>query len=161
MIKFALCSALCACSLMSAIELHSERVQSAEAVRELAEITANIVSLLRFEAADVYVICREAFRGARVLDYSLFSEIDSGDFPKRWLEACESLHLDKEALELFKSVGRVLGSCDIESQIERIERIRAELSARAKKLRERADSTKKMYSVLGALLGLGISIVII
>lgn len=146
---------------MSSLELYREKERSSEAVREMSDIVGRIVSLLRFEATDVYEICRKAFEGAQILDYGKFTAIESGDFPKQWKNACADLRADDESKRLFEQVGRILGSYDLESQLERLSHIQSELSERAKLLRDKAESTRKLYTTLGAMLGLGISIVII
>ena len=146
---------------MSAHELHTEKVRTSSAARELSEVIGKIVSLLRFEASDVYEICRKSFEGTGILDYSEFESIDGGDFPLRWLTACQNIDIDDESRRIFEAVGRVLGSCDLNTQTDRLSRLQAELSDHAKDLREKADSTKKLYTTLGAAFGIALSIIII
>ncbi len=161
MIKLMLCSVLCICSLMSSYEVYSERLRSAEKVRELADSVYRMISLLRFEAADVYEICRSAFNGSEFVDFSEFKGIDSGDFTEKWHNACLNLRADKDAVRIFERVGRILGSCDCESQTAMLAGISSELSERAKSLKSSAERSKRLYITFGAAIGIGISIIII
>lgn len=159
MIKLVISGALCASTVLISYEMYGERIRIADSVNELAEVTAVIISLLRYEAADVYTVCREAFDGAVLSDYSAFKAIQSGDFPREWSRACKNLKSEPEAAKLFERIGRVLGSCDLESQIERLLDIRSELCSRAEYLKSKNESVKKLYTALGALSGIAISII--
>lgn len=146
---------------MSSNELHAEREREAESVRELSEAVGKMITLLRFEAADVYELCGRAFEDLELLDYSDFRQIDSGDFPELWNKACQKLKTDAEALKIFESVGKVIGASDIESQTERLCQIQRELSERGKELKKKSDESKKLYRTIGALSGVAISLMII
>ena len=161
MIKLFLCCALCTCTLMFSLELHREKQRQAEAVRDLADVVSRIISLLRFEATDVFQICQNAFNNAEIMDFTEFRLIDGGEFPIRWKKACQGLSTDSESKRLFEAVGGILGTCDLRSQTERLSQIHTDLTEHSKSLREKADGTKKLYTTIGALLGLGIAIVII
>lgn len=161
MIRLALCGALCFCTLMTSLELYRLKLRDADYIKELSEVAARAVSLLRFEALDVYGVCARAFEGVELIDPKEFKSITEGDFPKMWRSACESLETDPQAAKIFASIGSVLGSCDIESQTERLELIKSELYERQRAARQKAESEKKLYAALGAFSGIGISIMII
>lgn len=146
---------------MSSLELHREKQVAAEAVKELGEAVGRMTALMRSESADVFEICRRAFDRQTSLDMRGFKNIERGDFPKQWYDACYVLDVDDEAKKLFEEIGSFLGSYDLESQIHRLERIHHELSERARAMREKADSTRRLYTTLGAALGLTITIIIL
>ena len=146
---------------MSAHELHSERVRAAEAARELSEVIGRMVSLLRFESSDVYEICRSAFDGAKILNYSEFTSISQGDFPVLWQNACLSLKVDDETRRIFSLAGSVLGCFDLQSQTERLMQLQEELHTHAESLKKKAENERKLYVTLGAAFGITVSIIII
>lgn len=152
---------LCISSTLAALELHRQRTRSAEVTKELSDKIAEIIATLRFEAADVYELCQSVFCGDAVCDYSAFRAIDSGDFPSRWQSACKTLKTDARSAATFSRVGKILGSCDLQSQTELLGALMTELSEHAKKLHEQAEGSKRLYTTLGALLGAAISIMII
>ena len=156
-----LCAALCACTLMSSFELCAKRLKSARAVAELAEAVERITALLRFESADVYEICRRAFEGFEAVDLTAFSKIESGDFGAQWEKACEALEADAEAKRLFARVGRVLGTCDAESQEAVLSGISRELYERSRAMKDSAEKSKRLYLTFGAAAGLGISVIVL
>lgn len=161
MLRLLLCCGLCICSTLSALELHRQRTRSAEISKDLADKIAEIIAALRFEAADVFELCATVFSDNTICDYSAFRQIKSGDFPVLWQNACKTLQTDARSIAAFSRAGKILGSCDLQSQTELLGVIHEELSAHAKTLRERAESSKKLYTTLGALLGAAVSIIII
>lgn len=142
---------------MASLELYRRKERFAETTEELSDIVGRMIALLRFENADVYSICQEVFSDK----YPKFSSITAGDFPTLWKSACQSLGVDTETTRLFALVGDTLGTSDTQSQIEQLQIIRDDMRAHAKSLKERSAETKKLYTTLGALLGLAASIIII
>ena len=160
MIKLLLCAMLSLCTLLSSLEMYRERLCEAQIPREMAEALSRMISRLRFDAEDVFSLCENSFDGFVCADFSEFRAISSGDFHKKWASACKNLAADRESKALFESAGRILGSCDLQTQTERLAEISQELSERSKKLRERAEGSKRLYTAFGALSGIGISLMI-
>lgn len=157
MIKLFICCALCASTLLASLELQREKERLADTSEELSEIISRMISMLRFESADVFAICHEVFDEKN----SVFREISAGDFPTIWKFACETLIADSETVRIFKTVGETLGVSDALSQIERLSILRDDLHEHAKELKHKAMETKKLYTTLGALSGLAAAIIII
>lgn len=155
-----MCCLLTACTLLASLELYREKRRAANLSGELAEAVSMMISSLRFESADVFEMCRKCFDNVKSADISRFKSI-SKDFHDGWNKACDILTADDEVKRLMRSAGAVLGSCDAESQSERLSRICDALSKHSDELKKRTDETKKLYMALGALTGLGISIIII
>lgn len=161
MIKLFLCTIICGCTFLSATELHRQKTKEAEAARELCVVIGRAETLIHFEAADVFTVCEKVFEGVEAVDVAAFKSIRSGDFKSEWQAACDTLDVDAESKRIFRAVGQVMGSCDIESQTKRLSELRSELSEHAKNLSEKAESTKKLYASLGALLGAAVSVIFI
>lgn len=161
MFRLVLCAGICVCSTLAALELHRRKERSAAVSWELSDKIAEIMAALRFEAADVYELCQRVFAGDSFSDYSAFRAIDSGDFPKKWQAACATLRTDTRSEAAFLRVGKILGSCDLQSQTELLGAVMTELREHAKAERMRAEASKKLYTTLGALLGAAVSIMII
>ncbi len=161
MIRLFLCMIICGCGLLSASELNRQKLAEADAVRELCGVISRIEAMVRFEAADVYTICRRAFDGVKSADCGTFKEIDGGDFSEKWQSACDALNIDGEAKKIFREAGYVMGSCDAITQSERLSELKSALSERASTLSKRADETKKLRLTLGALLGAAVSVIFI
>lgn len=153
--------ALSVCTTLAAIELHRQKARSAAVSWELSDKISEIIAALRFEAADVFELCQRVFDGESICDYSAFRAIDSGDFPVRWQSACQTLKTDSRSAAMFSRVGKILGSSDLQSQIELLEALMLELREHAKEERLRVEASKKLYTTLGALLGAAVSIMMI
>lgn len=149
MIKLLLSCALCTSTLLISLEMYRGKVRLADTASELSETVGRMLTLLRFEGADVYTICREAFTE----EYPAFRAI-SNDFPVRWESVCNTLTADTETKRLMMLAGETLGASDTESQIERLTLIRDDLRAHAKELHKKAAESKRLYTTLGAAAGL-------
>lgn len=156
MIKLILCCILCASTLMTSLELYRRKEHISETAEELSDVIGRMISLLRFESADVYTLCRECFGD----NYPGFREI-SGNFHNQWISACQSITADIETVRLFTLVGETLGTSDTQSQTELLQAIRDDMREHAKALKQNAADTKKLYTTLGALSGLAAAIMII
>lgn len=161
MLRLVLCAGICVCSTLAALELYRQKARSAAASADLADRIGEIIAALRFESADVFELCRRVFTEDSVLDYSAFRAIDSGDFQKRWQQACGTLPLDISSAAAFLRIGRILGTCDLQSQTELLGAVMLDLREHSKVLRGRAEASKRLYTTLGALLGAAVSIMII
>lgn len=161
MLKLILCCGLCISSTLVSLELYRQRLLKAEIAKDLADKIAEITALLRFESADVYELCQTVFSGRQPCDYSAFVKITSGNFPALWENACKSLPTDARSAALFLRAGKILGSCDSESQIKLLAALHNELREHSKAIYDRAEGLKKLYTTLGALLGAAVSIMMI
>lgn len=157
MTKLILCAVLCTSTLMTSLELYRRKVRIADTAEELSDIIGRMISLLRFESADVYTLCRECFTNG----YPQFQAIIDGNFRERWMSACQIIIADTETLRLLGLVGETLGNSDTQSQIERLQAIREDLRSHARALKQKHAETKKLYTTLGALSGLAVAIIII
>ena len=157
MIKLILCCALCTSTLLASLELQRGKERLAATAEEMSEIIGRMISMLRFESADVFAICHEVFDDK----YPDFRDISAGDFPTLWKSACETLIADSETVRIFKIIGETLGASDAQSQIEHLSNLRNDLHEHAKELKHKATETKKLYTTLGALSGLAAAIMII
>lgn len=157
MIKLFLCCALCTSTLLFSLELQREKERLADTAQELSEIIGRMISMLRFESADVFAICHEVFDNK----YPAFRGIFAGDFPTLWKSACKTLTADAETVRIFALVGDTLGTSDTLSQTEHLTILRDDLHQHAKELKRKAADTKKLYTTLGALSGLTAVIMII
>lgn len=143
---------------MMSLELHHCKERIADTAGELSDVISRMISLLRFENADVYTLCRECFTD----DYMQFRSITSGDFHKMWLDACNCcMSADTETKRMLINVGETLGTSDTQSQIERLKVICNDMQDHTKSLKWKVAEQKKLYTTLGALSGLAVSIMII
>lgn len=142
---------------MTSFELLRRKERVAETAGELSDIIGKMISLMRFESADVYTLCRECFTDG----YPQFQAITDGNFHQLWLISCQSISADAETMRLFKLVGEILGTSDTQSQTDRLQVIRDDLRDHAKSLKQRNAGQKKLYTTLGALSGLAVTILII
>ena len=142
---------------MMSLELHHCKERIADTAGELSDVISRMISLLRFENADVYTLCRECFTD----DYMQFRSITSGDFHKLWLDSCQHISADAESKRLLALVGETLGTSDTQSQIERLKVICNDMQDHTKSLKRKVAEQKKLYTTLGALSGLAVSIMII
>lgn len=157
MIKLFICCALCTSTLLASLELQREKERLADTSEELSEIIGRMISMLRFESADVFAICHEVFDDK----YPVYRDISAGDFHTLWKSACKTLKADAETVRIFSIVGETLGTSDTLSQTERLSILRDDLHEHAKELKRKASETKKLYTTLGALSGLAAVIMII
>ena len=161
MIRPILCAGICFFTLMSSKELHRQKQNEAETVREMSEVLGRAEAMIGFEAADVFTVCRRAFEGVKYFDAVPFEKIYGGDFYARWQSACEGLEVDAEAKRLFSSAGEVMGSCGAPEQCERLKAVSGELSKRYSALKEKSEASRKLYLTLGLLFGAAISVIFV
>ena len=156
MTKLILSCILCCSTLMISNELHRRKVRLADTVADLAEAISRMITMLRFEAADVYTLCREAFTDS----FPAFRGISS-DFPSQWQGACKTIQADSETERLILLAGETIGASDALSQCERLTLIRDDLRSHAESLKQKAMESKKLYTTLGAAAGFAAAIIMI
>ena len=158
MYRFILCAILCGSTLMASAELYRDKLKEAESPKLLADAVSRISSRLRFSSDDVFSLAQSAFPDAGISGSEAFLKISSGNFSERWKAACCGLSADEASKRLFSELGEILGTSDAQSQTDRLGVIEAGLRERHAYLVRKAESTKRLYTALGALSGIGIAI---
>ena len=82
---------------------------------------------------------------------------------KAWEQAVDSNsnELKKEDINSIKTLGKLLGSTDIEGQINQIELVKEFINTQITEALEAKNKNAKMYQKLGAIVGLVIVIILI
>lgn len=80
-----------------------------------------------------------------------------------WVEAIDESknNMNKEDIEVIKSLGKLLGKTDIEGQVSQIEITQNFLGVQIKQALEQKQKNEKLYSRLGTAIGLAIVIILI
>lgn len=80
-----------------------------------------------------------------------------------WYMAIENVptNMNKEDLNLIKSLGNLLGKTDKEGQISEIELVEGFTDAQIKKAEVEREKNEKMYRTLGTIAGVAIAIVLL
>lgn len=72
-----------------------------------------------------------------------------------------STYLSKEDIENIKNFGKMIGKTDKEGQVSHLEITKTFIEMQIKKARIEEEKNSKMYKTLGAIIGLGIVIILI
>ena len=162
MIKLIICLILTTFSFLCGNEFFCTQKRRLKSLKELKEIVGEIIVSVGFLSLDVYDICKRVFANRHQFDYSAFSSISSGDFPSRWVCACETslLGLTEEDKATFQEIGAVLGSYDSESQIKKLEYIEKTLEKSYSEKALALESRQKLYYTVSVSCGLLICLII-
>lgn len=163
MIKLIVAIAIVFCTYLSGYELYKSELIKAKAVRELGRIVEDIIVCVDYLALDVFEICKRVFVERKYINCYEFTNISSGDFPSLWRDACEKSldSLPKSISEDFSELGEILGSCDKESQIKKLERTKDSLTKRYDELSVKLNEKKKLYSTVSLCLGALLILIVI
>lgn len=103
--------------------------------------------------------------GINIIFKEASEKIDMECFKKVWSEsiykAKEKLDLTQEDIDIIESMGKTLGTTDIEGQIKEIEIIKDFIENQIEKAEEERKKNEKMYKMLGGIAGIGIVIILI
>lgn len=140
------------------------RVITLKRINYMAE---EIYVMLRYRSATVYEIAESLSADERFSDFDFLREISflSGkSFQQGWCEAVKA-HLpcgiNKSDTELLMSIGRQLGTSDLDGQISNIRLRQAELGSAISAAEEEYSRKAGLYRSLGVLAGVFISIMLI
>lgn len=146
--------------IASAFLLAREKIISEEKTIKLLtalfDSLERMISMLRFQSADVYSICERAF------ELEEFKRI-SDSFSESWVNACQKTlkSLSEDEYSLFESIGGFLGQFDLETQLSRLEYIKMEYIKRLDFRKSELSKKKKLYYSLGAFAGTIICLILI
>ncbi len=149
--------------MLSSLLLSHEKVRAGkeqiELYRELIEALEKMTANLRFRSYDVYQLCEASFDGGELL--KAFKNI-TGCYEAEWKRACEvSLSkIDQNTYNQFLSIGSFLGEYDLESQINKLEHISADIYKRLESCERELLSKKKIYYSLGLFGGMMICLML-
>lgn len=92
----------------------------------------------------------------------VFSQKKGQPFPQAWEEAVEEekSELTQEDKELILRLGDILGAFDLESQQNELSCLRHQIEQSAGFLEEQEEKERKLYPVIGPLIGLAICILL-
>ena len=142
----------------------------------MRELEASIVMIeelslqIRYRALPVYELASalESSKGLEPLRFigTLSEHIENErDFSIAWSNAIDSskdqTSLKEDDIKILISVGNELGKSDIDGQISTLSLYRDMLSRSLKSAIEEKHNKGKMYRNLGALIGVGIAIILI
>ena len=90
MIKIIISITVILISALCGNEFYKQKREKVMAIQELSRIVENIIISIDYLSLDVYEICKRVFINRNHLDYSSFMDIESGDFPLMWENACKA-----------------------------------------------------------------------
>lgn len=162
MIKFCFCVVITLCAFLFGNEFYNAQRKKLRSIKELNEIVSDIIISVNYLSLDVFDICKRVFSNRSCFDYTEFIDISNGDFPSLWLNACEKSldSISKDDKDMFAQIGTILGSCDSESQIKKLEYIKLSLSKSCDALSSSIDTKRKLYYTLSVSCGLLICLII-
>lgn len=130
-----------------------------------AQMIGEIVSKLGFHLLPARELIEEIageerFSSLRYLQ--IFCQKKGQPFPKSWKQAVEEekSELTPEDKELILRLGDVLGAFDLESQQAELTCLRRQIEQAAGFLEQQEEKEKKLYPVIGPLIGLAICILL-
>lgn len=136
-------------------------------LRSINYMLEEIYVMLRYRSATVYEIAEALSRDDRFSEFRFLREISfsSGrSFQQSWCEAVEkhSLYgIKKSDAEILMSIGRKLGTSDLEGQISTIQLQRAELESAISAAEDEYSRKARLYRSLGVLTGAFIAIMLV
>ncbi len=80
-----------------------------------------------------------------------------------WKQAIDlsDINLNSEDVNTLKGLGKLLGQTDVEGQISEIELVEKFIDVQIQKAENECQKNQKLYKTLGAVIGLGIVIILI
>lgn len=156
MIKIIISITVILISALCGDEFYKRKREKVMAIQELSRIVENIIISIDYLSLDVYEICKRVFINRNHLDYSRFIDIESGDFPLMWENACKA-SLSEIPLNIrnkFIEIGSFIGACDSESQIKKLEYIKDELQKSYEEYYDKLNREKKLYSTVSLCIGI-------
>lgn len=72
-----------------------------------------------------------------------------------------NIMINEEDREVLKSLGKLLGSTDIDGQVSQIDMVNEFLDERINEAIDQKNKNEKMYKKLGIIVGLGIVIILV
>lgn len=126
-----------------------------------------IYIMLKYRSATVYEITDALSRDERFSDFDFLREISflSGrPFQQSWCESLENhipFGMNKSDAELLMSIGKQLGTSDLEGQISTVRLRQAELGTVISAAEEEYSRKAKLYRSLGVLTGVFIAIMLV
>lgn len=132
-------------------ELYRKKERIYLETEEAAETVSKIISELGYTRDDVYTVSKEAAG----------FELRGISFPGEWEAECKKRYVGEDGLKIMQKAGNILGSADLDSQLERLRLLRDEALRTASEKKARLDSEKRLYLTLGLSLGAAIGIMMI
>ncbi len=155
--------AIVLCAYLSGYELYKTELAKARTVKELSKIIEDIIICVDYLSLDVFEICNKVFKERKYISCSEFIDISSGDFPALWRNACEKClyNLPENILEDFSELGEIIGSCDKDSQLKKLERIKQTLNKSYDELSINTNERKKVYSTVSLCVSMLLILIVI
>jgi len=143
---------------------YKDRVEFLKDFNKRLEILKNEIGFMKGILSDAIEKSGEFQGKAKDLFADVLENLIDMEAGAAWEDACEkrlkNMELKKEDIDTIKSLGRLLGSTDVEGQITNIEVISGQLSILADKAEEERKKNEPLFKNIGPVVGVGISVLL-
>ena len=131
-------------------------------IMSFSDFLCNLETNIRFSGEDIYSLIRKSAINSYLM---MFRNNEQLSIKEYWSDCLKkipySYGLTKEDFDLLCNFGSILGSTDVEGQVNHIELYKNLFSSQLKKAEEEYIAKSKLYKVLGFFVGASIALMII